>query len=72
MTPSSAPPSPSCEPTTLLLQRRLLGRDCAKWRTVVRIGPTHVEVIAAQMLAQDAMDLDPQTDWRVVEDACHE
>ena len=72
MKPSSAPPSPSCAPTTLLLQRRLCGRDCGKWRTVVRLGPTHVEVSAAQMLAQDAMDLDPQTEWRIVEDARHE
>ncbi len=35
----------------------------------MRLGPTHVEVMAAQMLAQDAMDLDPETEWRIVDDS---
>ncbi|MCU0920761.1 MAG: hypothetical protein MUF16_10550 [Burkholderiaceae bacterium] len=53
----------------LLLQRRMCGRDGSKWTAVLRLEPTTAQVSAAKALAEAAMELDPQTEWRIVGDS---
>lgn len=67
MQPSSAPQSNGCAPSTLLLQRRLCGRDCGKWRTVCRLSAEQRG--RAEQLARLAFGIDPATEWRIVSDA---
>jgi len=67
MPPSSAPPSSGCAASTLLLQRRLFVGDCAKWRTVLRVGSAHIA--AAQALVAAAQGIDLTVEWRIVLDA---
>ena len=66
MTPSSAKPSSGCAPGSrapLLLQRRLSSGDCAKWRTVLPLQQAR-QSLALVALAQQ---IDPCTEWRVVD-----
>ena len=49
-----------------LLQRRKLGMDCAKWRTVVSLPLSKVE--AGTQFVVLAQEIDPEVAWRLVED----
>lgn len=69
MSAHNAPQSVSCAVSLLLLQRRMCGRDCSKWATMLRLEPTTVQVEAAKALAQAAMEVDPATEWRIVGDS---
>ena len=53
----------------LLLQRKLLGRDCAKWRTVLPF--SHDQIPQANALAMQAIALCPGITFRIVEDGRH-
>lgn len=66
MKSSSGIPWSACASSTLLLQRRLLGRDCGKWRTMVRLSAQQLG--QAQALTAAAFGIDPATEWRIVAD----
>lgn len=63
MPASSAPPLPSCAPSTLLLQRRLSRGDSRKWRTLLRFTPAQMPL--AEQLVRLAIQIDPLIQWRL-------
>lgn len=62
MTADSRPPSTPC---ALLLQRKLMTGDCAKWRTVLRLQPDIIPPAATWL--QAAAQIDPQVQWRLTD-----
>ena len=63
MSASSAPPSPDCASSMLLLQSRRLDGDSRRWRTLLRFRPQQLS--QAHALAMLAMQLDPGVTWRI-------